>query len=146
MLFISSATGARAAAQTGVNPAPRLVGTWQLRGEEVRRADTGGFEPNQSSDKSIGVLVYDDAGHMAAQIDRRAWDPQSPYVAYFGTYTVDAAAGVVVHHVESSTNDYKGTDQKRGFELLDGGRTLVLISHRPGVVPTVARLRWQRVN
>jgi hypothetical protein len=39
-------------------------------------------------------------------------------VAYWGTYTVDAAAGVVVHHVKSDLgNGYAGTDQRRPFRL-----------------------------
>jgi len=40
------------------------------------------------------------------------------YVAYRGTYTVDARAGVVVHHVQSDArNTYIGTDQPRPFTL-----------------------------
>jgi hypothetical protein len=40
------------------------------------------------------------------------------YVAYFGTYTVDAAHGVVIHHVAADLRrDYTGTDQRRTFQL-----------------------------
>lgn len=47
------------------------------------------------------------------------------YVAYWGTYSVDAAAGVVVHHVESDLkNGYIGTDQRRPFRL-EGDRLTI---------------------
>ena len=40
------------------------------------------------------------------------------YVAYFGTYTVDAAKNVVIHHVEGSLKpSFIGTDQPRPFIL-----------------------------
>jgi hypothetical protein len=40
------------------------------------------------------------------------------YVAYFGTYTVDAAKQILVHHVEASLDPtYNGTDQARPSPL-----------------------------
>jgi hypothetical protein len=40
------------------------------------------------------------------------------YVAYFGTYRVDEANGVVTHVVEGSFKpSYTGTDQPRHFKL-----------------------------
>jgi hypothetical protein len=40
------------------------------------------------------------------------------YVAYFGTYTVDAEKRVVTHHVEGSlAPDFTDTDQPRPFKL-----------------------------
>jgi hypothetical protein len=45
--------------------------------------------------------------------------------AYWGTYTVDANAGVVVHRVKSDArNTYTGTDQPRPFKL-DGDRLVI---------------------
>ena len=47
------------------------------------------------------------------------------FLAYFGTYTVDEKAGVVVHHVEgASFPNWIGTDQRREFTL--SGRRLTL--------------------
>lgn len=47
------------------------------------------------------------------------------YVAYWGTYSVDESAGVLIHHVES---DFKGgtigTDQRRPFRL-EGDRLVI---------------------
>ena len=40
------------------------------------------------------------------------------YVAYFGTYTVDAAKGLVVHHVTGDVRrEYTDTDQERPFRI-----------------------------
>ena len=47
------------------------------------------------------------------------------YAAYWGTYTVDANAGVVVHHVQrDARNTYIGTDQPRPFKL-EGDRLVI---------------------
>src|ERR1043166_8876132 len=47
------------------------------------------------------------------------------YVAYFGTYTVDAAKNIVGHHVEGSlAPSFNGTDQPRPF-ILSGDRLLI---------------------
>jgi hypothetical protein len=46
-------------------------------------------------------------------------------VAYWGTYSVDATAGVVVHHVERDlTSGGAGTDQRRPFRL-EGDRLTI---------------------
>jgi hypothetical protein len=40
------------------------------------------------------------------------------YVAYFGTYSVDAERHVVIHHVEGSlAPDFTDTDQPRPFQV-----------------------------
>ena len=47
------------------------------------------------------------------------------YLAYFGTYTGDDGAGVVVHHVEGATfPNLIGTDQRRTFALSGDRLTL----------------------
>jgi hypothetical protein len=51
------------------------------------------------------------------------------YLAYFGTYTVDAAQGVVTHHVQADVRrQFTGTDQPRPFRL--AGDTLVIGTER----------------
>ena len=131
-----------------------VVGTWQLQSQDVRRADTGEVDTFQTTDKSVGWLMYDASGRMAVQIDRRGWEPRSFYVAYFGKYSIDVKSGVVVHHVQSGTVDsYLDTDQKRGFEVRDGGQTLVITVERPGYdreqwpgAPMIRRLTWKRLH
>ena len=96
--------------------AQRLIGTWRLvsfgsSDQEMQRA---------RGTKPIGLLMYDDTGHMAAQItpdrDRRrftgpvsrvfagarptaeeALDAITGYTAYFGTYVVDDRTRTVTH-------------------------------------------------
>ena len=46
-------------------------------------------------------------------------------MAYFGTYSVDAGRGVVIHHVEGSVRpDYTDTDQLRPFRI-EGDRLII---------------------
>jgi hypothetical protein len=54
------------------------------------------------------------------------------YVAYFGTYRVDEANGVVTHVVEGSLKpSYTGTDQPRPFKL-DGDVLVILGRDKDG--------------
>jgi hypothetical protein len=47
------------------------------------------------------------------------------YVAYWGTYKVDEAAGVLIQHIESDvSNGYAGTEQRRPFHLV-GDRLVI---------------------
>lgn len=126
------------------DPPAGLVGTWRLVSfEDVDSGQT----IRRFGDKPLGLFVYTADGHVAIQIANpanpvcvspgkkfgpgRKDDSTIPactpaqmqalvdgYVAYWGTYTVDAAAGVVVHHVKSDlSNGYAGTDQRRPFRL-----------------------------
>lgn len=124
----------------GETEPPSLVGTWRLVSFEDH-PDQGPVEfPFGSSPK--GLLIYDATGHMSIQImktphpkvasgDEGNATPEEKialfdsYVAYFGTYEVDAARGVVIHHVEGDFSDtYIGIAQERPYEL--AGDRLVL--------------------
>jgi hypothetical protein len=89
-----------------------LLGTWALIATEWRRAD--GRHANPFGEGATGILIYDAAGYMSAQImrsDRPSVDPAQAgidsamasatpgYVAYFGAFVVDEASGVVTHRV-----------------------------------------------
>ena len=134
------------------SPAPAgLVGTWRLVSfEDVENGQT----IRRFGDKPLGLFVYTADGHVAIQIANpanpacvapakkfgpgkkddlpvTACTPEQMqallegYVAYWGTYTVDAAAGVVIHHVRSDvSNGYAGTDQRRPFRL-EGDRLVI---------------------
>lgn len=128
-----------------------LVGTWRLVSfEDVENGKT----IYEFGDKPLGLFIYTADGHVAIQIadpanpkcvvpDKRSGPggtvgPAVPtcspdqalallnrYVAYWGTYTVDMAAGVVIHHVVSDiSNGYTGTDQRRPFRL-EGDRLVI---------------------
>jgi len=100
-----------------IPPGELLIGSWVLVSREDRTADTGVVpEPNLGSD-ALGLLVYDRAGNVAAQLMRRsrparsaAPTPSAPqnldnsgsidgYDAYFGTYTLEVGSHVVTHHL-----------------------------------------------
>ena len=117
-------------------PAHKLLGTWRI----VEVADLVEGEWRYPYGKHPrGYLVYDATGRMHAQIMKtpeRDNFPQtdsihgklptpehaltiySGYVAYFGTYTLDAKKSMVTHHVEGALMpDFIGTEQPRPFKL-----------------------------
>ena len=50
------------------------------------------------------------------------------FFAYYGTYSVDPIARTVTHHVQGSLRpSWVGTDQLRGFELLDDDRMALTV-------------------
>jgi hypothetical protein len=111
------------------------VGTWRL--VEFWNRDA----PDQAKqypfgEQPLGFFVYDGSGNVFIQIARNPRLPRishekllqsgveelratvDAYVAYFGTYSVDAARGVVIHHVTADMRrEYAGTDQERPFQL-----------------------------
>lgn len=102
----------------------QLVGGWSLV-SRVTTTEDGKLltDPGLSATPS-GVLIYDRYGHVAAQLSRPGRSVEMladecqeavkvkgtndtaqtilGYDAYFGTYTVDAKAGIVTHHLESA--------------------------------------------
>lgn len=128
-----------------------LVGTWRLVAfEDVE----DGKVIRRFGEKPVGLFVYTRDGHVSIQIanpanpvclapgkksgpgkkDDLALPACSPEqalallngtVTYWGTYSVDMAAGVVTHHVLSDvSNGYAGTAQPRPFRL-NGNRLVI---------------------
>src|SRR5690349_18546235 len=89
----------------------KLIGTYKL-------ISYTSFDQNGTATKlnySVGQIAYDAAGRMTAQLmradrpaaGRGASDAErvaalSGYIAYFGSYHIDAEKGIVYHHVEGS--------------------------------------------
>ena len=125
-----------------------IVGSWRV----VQFDDVeNGNVIHRFGEKPLGLFVYTADGHVAIQISNpanprclaparksgpgRKDETQLPActaaqmqalldgtVAYWGTYSVDEAASVVIHHVKSDlANGYAGSDQPRPFRL-DGDR------------------------
>jgi Lipocalin-like domain len=136
----------------GSDEAKRFVGTWTLVSiESDRGAEVRGQRP-------IGVIYYDAAGNMAAQImpdrPRSKWsagesptpeqakDAISGYTAYFGTYTVDEKARTVSHHRKGSlTPGAVGVDAVRRYEFASADRLILTPVENPKM-----RLTWERAR
>jgi hypothetical protein len=132
--------------------AKRFVGTWRLVSiESEGQPDPRGAHP-------IGLIYYDSAGNMAAQImpdrDRPRWklgEPPTPeqakeaitgYAAYFGTYTVDEKARTVSHHRKGSiTPGGVGVDAVRRYEFAPGDRLILTPIETPSL-----HLTWERAR
>lgn len=130
LLALSVSLPSRAA-----DSAASLVGTWRV--ERITDTDTKtGKLVHPYGEHPKGYIVYDPSGHLSVQImrtpatrpfasgdDAKGTDAEvraayDGFVAYFGTYEVDAKKGVVVHRVEGSLMpSYTGTDQPRPFRV-----------------------------
>ena len=147
-----------------------LVGSWKLADYETRNSQ-GELLNEVPWHYDEGLLIYEKNGKMSVQLmnnNRPAFpkgdfvkelqkskpeeltDAILGYLAYFGTYTITATSagkGVVVHHVEASTNNYRGIDQKRAFELI--GNKLVLskltTSAQTNKGELTSRIIWERL-
>ncbi len=147
--------------------ARKFVGAWRLLSiEGIPPALTGFY------DRPTGLIIYDPSGNMAVQIvlkaDRKPFAPYTKgllsatteekaaafdsYGAYFGTYTVDAKAGTVTHHLEGNLiPGRQGTDNVRWFEF-QGDDRLYLIPMEDGKGGVLSRkdpnfkLLWERIK
>jgi Lipocalin-like domain len=117
--------------------ADALISTWRL--VELADLDKDGKWQNRFGKQPRGYFVYDVTGHVHIQIMKvpplspfpeaklidgtlpspeHALAAYTAYVAYFGTYAVDAETRVVTHHVEGSlAPDFTDTEQPRPFKL-----------------------------
>jgi hypothetical protein len=124
-------------AQLSVDGARTLIGTWRL--VKFADLDKDGKWMYRFGEHPRGYFVYDETGHVHIQIMKfpplaafaeanlaegkpptaeHALEAYSAYVAYFGTYTVEANRHIVTHHVEGSLSpDFTDTDQPRPFKL-----------------------------
>jgi len=125
----------------------QLFGSWELQSRTVTRANGEPIADPVLGAQPIGRLFYDASGHMALQMMRQGrrqaiTEPANPedaknarvilgYDAYFGTFTVDEAAGTVTHHVQSSLfPEDLGKDFTRSFRV--NGDTFELSFTSPG--------------
>lgn len=102
----------------------QLLGSWSLVSRVTTSADGKVLTDAGLSATPKGILIYDRAGHVAAQLSRpertvemladECREAQKVkgtsdtaqtilgYDAYFGTYTVNEKEGIVTHHLESA--------------------------------------------
>jgi hypothetical protein len=166
-LLILSCLASTSAAPDPDELTKKFVGAWILVSVEGNPPGRPGVY-----DRPRGLLMYDSSGRMSVQIvvraDRKPFAPYSKglldatleekaaafdsYAAYFGTYTVDATAGTITHHLEGNlVPGRQGTDNVRWFEFQSDNH-LFLIPMEDGKGGVVARkevaykLLWERIN
>jgi hypothetical protein len=127
--------------------AQKLLGAWRYVGTRIN----GGNWDRGANPR--GMIYYGPHGEIAVQIApdvkrTRAGAVMTPdeakialtdYIAYFGTYTVDARTGTVTHHRDASIQPGDDGDLVRRFEL-DGDR-LVLRA-----LNSTLEVTWQRIK
>lgn len=123
----------------------KILGSWRLVSWSWH--DASGVVNSPLGDDPAGLLMYDAAGTVSAQLMRRnqprfhdddwlhatdeekaaAWSGQ---FGYFGTYTIDETAGTITHHIEGSWfPNLVGTAQVRRYSL--EGTRLTLTADTP---------------
>ena len=107
--------------------AKRFFGAWRYLGSTVDGKPVPGRGANPQ-----GIINYDPSGHMAVQVapDKErskagaaptpdeAQAALSGYIAYFGTYSIDARARTVTHHRQGSVQPGDTADLVRGYEFV----------------------------
>ena len=141
--------------------AARLIGTWRLQSFVSRRGDV---ERYPFGADAMGLLVYTATGHMSGQLmrggrpsigagtlgggsDSDVRAAATGYVAYAGTFDVDEADSIVMHHVALSLlPNLVGTVQRR--HVVWDGDVLELRTpiEQVGDTPQRAHLRWERCS
>ncbi len=144
-------TKASVAAQSSADR--RFVGTWELRALVMRTA--GGVETKVWGSHPVGRLVYEPNGRMTVLLmhqGRNQADGRSipdalarETAGYFGTYTVDAARGIVTHHIEASIRASESGSIERAFEFRDNELRLSAPGAREGAAVTYV-LTWARLK
>ena len=132
---------------TGGKVANRLLGAWRYMGTRINDSNWDrGAHPK-------GMIYYGPHGEMAVQIapdvkrtragaamtPQEAFTAVKDYIAYFGTYTVDEAAGTVTHHRQDSLQPGDGGDLVRRYEL-NGDRLVLRAPNSP------LEVTWERIK
>jgi hypothetical protein len=136
----------------------KLLGAWKLVTWEI--PDSTGTITYPLGPHAIGQLSYDATGRVSAQLVQpdqprfasedwlqarteekaAAW---SAYFGYFGTFTIDANAGAVIHHIEGSWfPNLVGTQQIRYYHFESNDRLVLSADTAWGPV----RIIWDKVK
>src|ERR1700688_1178777 len=139
-----------------------ILGTWKLV-SYVREEVPSGAKSDVMGAHPSGYINYGRDGRMMVMIvggerkkplgavatPEEAQALMTSMLAYAGTYTIDAQAKTVVHHIEISWDQSRaGTDQVRSYKLEDNHITLTT---EPSADPatgkqTVRTLVWEKMD
>jgi hypothetical protein len=137
-----------------------LPGTWRLISRiDVDRTGLRRPEPALGEDP-VALLIYDRAGHFAAQFMRRDRSGDVPeataggnnsravggYDAYFGDYSVDDVAGAVTQRLTGALSaEHVGAVLTREMSVAED-RLVITLQTSQGEVPVTRTLTWERVG
>jgi hypothetical protein len=131
--------------------APSFIGGWELISIESK-SESGEWSPYYFSGgaKPVGIIMYDAAGNMSAQITSNPRTADSPaeqpdilngYVAYYAKYEVDSIAGTVTHHRRNHSNPVLSKlSVVRYFQFHNDILTLTVAPEQ------TLRLNWARIK
>jgi hypothetical protein len=140
-----------------------LVGTWELLSrEDFTPAGERRIDPSLGADP-FGLLFYDEHGNFAAQFMRRsreypAAEPvqaaapnnsraQGGYDAYFGSYTIDDAAGTVTQRLVGALSRENVGQVLTRTMIVVGDELVIQVPTADGTgAPIVRTLRWRRIG
>ena len=139
-----------------------LPGTWELLSRiDVTEAGERRVDPSLGEDP-IALLIYDRAGHFAAQFMKRdrstpSVEPvaaaannsraQGGYDAYFGTYTIDDAEGTVTQHlIGALSRENVGLVLTRAMTVVADTLTIRLQTTSIAGEKVIRELLWKRVG
>lgn len=134
----------------------QFVGTWRLVSTEQRNAKGEVVPRAAGAAERTGYIIYDPAGYMAVSImpvgrkkyaglqatEAEALSAINAYAGYFGTFTIDATAKTVTHHLQGSLDPGMAPDQVRRFELT-GNR--ITLKPPPAANGNQSALTWERM-
>jgi hypothetical protein len=137
-----------------------LVGSWRLISSEGHSSD-GSIVYDQGKTPK-GRVMFDANGRLSLHLtdpNRRNFvsgdflrptpdeliEAFTGYFGYFGSYSLDEDAGVVIFHVEGAAYpNYVGTDQKR-FYKIEGNRLILRTPpERAGGADVTYYVTWER--
>ena len=147
----------------------QLIGSWRLVSRQSKRT-SGEIEADPGlATVPLGVLIYDQSGHVAAQLSRRdrtvamigeecqaaANTKGTPdtaqtilgYDAYFGTYTINEQEHIVTHHLEAALfpGDI-GKSIDRHFAISGDQLTISFNTTTKDGVKVTRTLVWERMK
>lgn len=139
-----------------------LPGTWLLQ-SRIDVTPTGERHPDPLlGEDPVALLIYDRTGHFSAQFmkrDRSNLAPSGPsnarnntqaqggYDAYFGTYSIDDATGVVTQQLMGSLSPGNvGMVLSRAMEVRGDTLLIKLETTAADGTPVIRTLTWRRLR
>lgn len=118
----------------------RFLGSWEL--VQWTAMNQQGETTYPYGEDAEGQITYTADGRMSAHLMRPPADPAdapAQHLAYWGTFSLQAAAGTVTHHVIGADgSNWIGSDQVRQFRFEGQDRLVLSLGQQ--------HLTWQRAR